>query len=990
MLKREYGDGKSIIEILNIGFEPLLTEKEYKIYKEIGWLKHLIYGSNKTLSFINSKLMYLDEEECYYKWLYEKKIVIENNIVKYEELKKHKKDLFKSLLIKNVHKQRKIFDNREWRNEDQFRNIAIFESDLTRTFSCEDMVHSDDIVSVVTYYTEIFDSIIHNGFIYKNIKYVFFTAGAGQTRNKKSTFVNEQKLNENYNKLFCGLSRKDINDLGGMNTNKYLAYTSLCQTNSSIWKDFNIDRAIVVDDIEFDISNQEVRYIYTETPQDKLEVLELNEKIDKIAKELREIKYLKSTYEKGYRRSKEEVKKEKDLIQKRKNLTNEIELIKSKYHQTKIKKMNVTIPFTDGFGITFKKSTSAMIRLPFMKGLFSYVSKPKFKKYCKDSNIKIKKIVDIYGKEWNIDEVDYIFTKSQFKMYKYYNNVLNENGNIVKCGWDIYKENFKEYKCDPCRCNIEGYVKLNAKTNYQVLQTLTTEMTDDDIKGLAKYDIDCLNGIGINVQAMLNILGANEKKTEKLSWLQKSLILYPEMLKDFYVKTLLKNTKNSMIKKFKSGKFNINGAYTFIIPEPLACLQWWFNGERDLSKLGLLKEGQVYCRLFGNKEKLDCLRSPHLDHAHCIRKNVINDDIKSWYRTSGVYIGVNDIMSKLLMYDNDGDKSFVHNNKTIIKCAEKFQEKYKMIPNYYEMPKANPQNLNSSSLFEGIVMAYHHGNIGTPSNEITKVFDTLNPKSTRKEVEEAIDIVALRCCDVNYVIDYAKTLYKPDIPKKVLDRYKKYSKRKVPKFFMYAKDKKLSQVEEPTDNNINRIANVLKPTRIVFKNLLGKYSYKNMMCLDEDIKEVNLNDEIAIKIIELYKNIDLANERKLGVMNVGLMGYDEKKRYYLLVEYDSIKQREMFIDIIGEDIRYIVNVLVKGLRDEINKDTLWKIFGEDIYNNLSVNLKNTKICEVCKERFEYNPNCKNLPKYCENCAKEVKNEQIKIIMRKKREKNIDL
>ena len=26
-----YGNGKAIIEILNIGFEPLLTKKEYKI-----------------------------------------------------------------------------------------------------------------------------------------------------------------------------------------------------------------------------------------------------------------------------------------------------------------------------------------------------------------------------------------------------------------------------------------------------------------------------------------------------------------------------------------------------------------------------------------------------------------------------------------------------------------------------------------------------------------------------------------------------------------------------------------------------------------------------------------------------------------------------------------------------------------------------------------------------------------------------------------------
>ena len=36
------------------------------------------------------------------------------------------------------------------------------------------------------------------------------------------------------------------------------------------------------------------------------------------------------------------------------------------------------------------------------------------------------------------------------------------------------------------------------------------------------------------------------------------------------------------------------------------------------------------------------------------------------------------------------------------------------------MPKANPSELTNTTLYEGIVLAYHHGNIGTPSNEITK------------------------------------------------------------------------------------------------------------------------------------------------------------------------------------------------------------------------------------------------------------------------------
>ena len=145
--------------------------------------------------------MYIDESEVWYKWLLNH---LENNKLKLDKCKKiirYAENIFRSHLSRNTKIERNIYDDREFKHEDQFRNIAIFESDLTRTFGCKDTVHSDDIISVVTYYTEIFDSIVHNGFNYKNIHYVFFTAGAGQTRNKKSTFVNEKKLNKYYNKI---------------------------------------------------------------------------------------------------------------------------------------------------------------------------------------------------------------------------------------------------------------------------------------------------------------------------------------------------------------------------------------------------------------------------------------------------------------------------------------------------------------------------------------------------------------------------------------------------------------------------------------------------------------------------------------------------------------------------------------------------------------------------------------------------------------------
>ena len=904
------------------------------------------------------------------------KLCLEEKLDFYKEKEKYKEQIFRSLMQRNKSKTRKIYSNRDFKSEEQFRNIAIFESDLNRCFGCKDMEHSDDIISVVTYYTEIFDSIIHNGFDYKGRHFVFFTAGAGQTRCKKSTFVNEKLLDKNFNRLFCGLTPEIINEQGGMNTNKYLAYTSLCQTNTEIWKNFNIDRAIVVDDIEYNIPDQQVRYIYTESPDDKEQMKYLQEEIERCNEQLKEIKIKKQNRPRGFKRPQTEIMEERNIQNRRKALREDIQELKSKYHRSEVRTMPVTIPFTDGFGISLRKIESSMIRLPFIKGLIAYCPRRAFVDWCSANSIPIHKVVDIYGKSYSINEIDYIFTKSQFKMWKYYNNVLDENGNIIKTGWEVYKENFKKYGCDACRCNVERGVKLNSKTNYQVLQTLTTEMTDDDILSLASYDINCLNGIGRNVQCMLNVLGANEKKNDHMNWLQKSLILYPEMLKDFYVKTLLKNTKDSMIKNFRSGKFSINGAYVFAIPDTLACLQYWFTDmdKTDLSKFGFVKDGNVSCRLFQNQEELDCLRSPHLDHAHCIRKNQINDKTKTWTKSNGIYIGMQDIMSKLLMYDNDGDKLLVHNNKTIIKCAKQYQRKHGMIPNYYDMPKASPELISSDSLYNGIVMAYHHGNIGTPSNEITKIWQTLSPDSTEEEIQHAINVIALRCADVNFTIDYAKTLYKPTIPKEILEQYKVYSGKKVPHFFIYAKGKSKDNVEELSNCNIDRISNVVKSNRIVFKDLLGKYSYKILM----SNPYIDIKSEKAQEIINLYREIENVNLRRLSHTDWDNIDFWEQKKVYLQIQFDSNKQRKLFTDLIGMPEEYISDVLVKALQDDVNKDTLWRLFGEIIYHNIEINLNGTKICKKCGNRFQYDPSSIGKPNsLCANCRSQNQLEKYK-------------
>ena len=77
---------------------------------------------------------------------------------------------------------------------------------------------------------------------------------------------------------------------------------------------------------------------------------------------------------------------------------------------------------------------------------------------------------------------------------------------------------------------------------------------------------------------------------------------------------------------------------------------------------------------------------------------------------------------------------------------------------------------------------------------------------------------------------------------------------------------------------------------------------------------------------------------------------------------------------IGESKEYITDVLVKALQDDVNKDTLWRLFGNIIYSNIERNLKGTKICCKCNERFIQS---NNKMKMCPECAKREKNEQNK-------------
>ena len=408
----------------------------------------------------------------------------------------------------------------------------------------------------------------------------------------------------------------------------------------------------------------------------------------------------------------------------------------------------VPIPHTDGSGMVLPRVSrkNFMFRAPWMKGLLGVFP---FDEFIIENNYS-PVIKDIYGKDHNIleEEIEVILTKSVFKLWKYYDS------------YEEYKENFKKYNCTAGICNMEEDRISNARINYQMLQTLT-DITDEEIDKLIKPSSDKLRNMILSKENMMDALGINPYN-KNMSYMQKAIKMYPPILADKYIRAQINEYRNSLLKKYRSGKLEIYSKYTFILPDYYAACQFWFGGQENPE--GLLQDGEVFCRLFPFSKKLDCLRSPHLYREHAVRKNIAYKNVETdeekerlhelsrWYDTDGIYTSTHDLISKILMFDVDGDKSLVVADKTLISVAERNMKG--IVPLYYNMKKAGATEINNKSIYAGLNAAFTGGNIGIYSNDISKIWNNeVFISGTEEEKQEAIDAVKLLCLENNFTID---------------------------------------------------------------------------------------------------------------------------------------------------------------------------------------------------------------------------------------------
>lgn len=824
--------------------------------------------------------------------------------------------------------------------------ISVFDSYFTRTIGAQPDELSEDFMVVQVYYFDVIKDLIYHGFTYKGEKYVYFTSSAGQIRTKKTIFVKESVWNKYEKSIMCGLTIDDINAKGGNNPNKHLAYLALANSATDVWEEFDIDKTIVIDDFETDVFG---------------------------------------TYD----------------------------LVDDSDYSIKRVSDYVPIPHTDGAGMMLPcMGKNRMIRLPWVKGLLGVFD---FRKFI-EINCCSPVIKDIYGDEHDViaEDIQIIFTKSQFKMWKYYDS------------WDHYKEMYKRYECTAGMTNVEEDRIKDATINYQMLQSLT-DITDDEIFEIAKPSIDKLNNLCSSVGSIKSAFGVTPYNMSKNAF-QKSIDLYPDLLNDEYVKSQLRDIKDSMVKKYKAGKLQVHGKYTFLLPDFYAACQYWFMGIENPK--GLLEDGEVFCWLFRKSEKLDCLRSPHLYREHAVRKNVawrmVEEDrrswLREWYCTDAVYTSCHDLISKILQFDVDGDKALVVADRKLIEVAER--NMVGIVPLYYNMKKAEAVHLNNASIYNGLNAAFTGGNIGAYSNNISKIWNrdifTVNENEltneqleelaeltelTKEQLEEltkeqlhaiieekqlhAIKVIKYLCMENNFVIDYAKTLYQPERPDDEDKEIKKLTKKNLPHFFKYAKDKKDSQVVKINNSFVNKLDKIIPNPRINCRKLgLDKIDYTLLM----DNPDIDCNvaftdkgkiikeetDPFIVKYCELNKvhHFILENAMKVDntfsaeVLSKSQIRHDMKYK----CAYDEVKNE---LSQYGYNDVEIADILVKflyGIRESKHKAVLWLCYGDIILSNLEKNVrKQTKDiqCIDCGEWLEVNIKDTKACR-CDECQKEYR------------------
>lgn len=295
-----------------------------------------------------------------------------------------------------------------------------------------------------------------------------------------------------------------------------------------------------------------------------------------------------------------------------------------------------------------------------------------FKAFYKEKGIT--KIKDIYGKEWNIEELDAIWNTSMFKFWKYF--IL----------WDEFIELREKYYA-PLQMDKIGIARWviptekadkYSKTSYQYLQNLnlkgselidlanyTKELVEKVYEGDYRYTMIFL---GLLANQFDDEKEDNEEDKLMANKLYTAFAMNPKkMYNDPHFKRFLKNQLKKTIDEMKLGKLYIEGRNSFIAQDPIAYLQM----AAGLPIKGCLEKGQFYSS--GLEGYRATFRSP-LIHSSEIGKDLfVNNELtEKWLKRYDNVIVLNCFDLSAQKHggaDFDGDTFFHTTDERIVNAV---------------------------------------------------------------------------------------------------------------------------------------------------------------------------------------------------------------------------------------------------------------------------------------------------------------------------------
>lgn len=350
--------------------------------------------------------------------------------------------------------------------------------------------------------------------------------------------------------------------------------------------------------------------------------------------------------------------------------------------------------------------SSFITRNAFCKGVLARFP---YKEFARENGINT--ITDVWGKVWNIDEVDIVLTTSMLKLANCYSS------------WDDYYNKTQKYLYTfSVTKQTPKVLDMERTTNYQFIQSM--DWTEEDIRGFLKPSIEeikAIKGLGWKHSLVyLRGMSLNEDSDVLRNDYTTALMIEPRIIEDTYVKTSINNMIKKRIDDCKKGTIKVRGNYQTVIIDPILLAQSMLN----LPLSPLLQEGEYYSN-FWNKLDVDyvvAMRAPQVSYNNIARMNLKNtEEMQKWYRYLGemfILNGCDATCARMSGCDCDGDTVFSTDDKYIIKGAQR-----EALPVVCLQKSASKQLCDEQSFIEAdkILIKGDVEDVGTVTNRATNI-----------------------------------------------------------------------------------------------------------------------------------------------------------------------------------------------------------------------------------------------------------------------------